>query len=492
MTKANKDYMTFDSRVSTVEGLMEALRDANINLIGVWGMSGVGKTTLVREVANQVKENKLFDDVAIAEVVFPSLERLELSSISEEIQHNQHQTRSSCKLTNMQASMKFQNLLTLEMNDFGSLKYLLPFSTARLMVQLKHLHISKCKVMEEILLTEDLGGEEIILGELFPRLECMMLKDLPILKRFCVGSNIKFQSLMSLVIEKCPKLKSFIFKPVNSVMTVIKELNEMNSDEITYIATQPLFNEEVAFPSLETLKISHMENLKIIWHNQAVEDSFFMLKILVVECCENLMNIFQSNMLTRLQSLEKLIVEDCGSLQEIFELQGKDVRETHVVTTIPLEELILRCLPKMKHVWNKDPQGIFSFQNLQLIDVTKCESLKSLFPVSIARILLQLEKLVIVDCGVEEIVANEDGVEATTRFVFPKVTQLILRKLPKLKWFYQQMHTSEWPLLKELNLCGCDQIEIFVSKILSLQEMVEQSQPETSLQPLFLVGEVRD
>ena len=145
----------------------------------------------------------------------------------------------------MQASMRFQNLLTLEMNDFGSLKYLLPFSTARLMVQLKHLHISECKVMEEILLTEDLGGEEIILGELFPRLNCMKLKDLPILKRFCVGSNIKFQSLTGLVIEKCPKLKSFIFKPVNLGMTVIKELNEMNSDEITNIAMQPLFNEEV-------------------------------------------------------------------------------------------------------------------------------------------------------------------------------------------------------------------------------------------------------
>uniref|UniRef100_A0A2N9HR56 Uncharacterized protein n=1 Tax=Fagus sylvatica TaxID=28930 RepID=A0A2N9HR56_FAGSY len=78
MTKANKDYMTFDSRVSTVEGLMEALRDANINMIGVWGMPGVGKTTLVREVANQVKENKLFDDVAIAEVTqSPDMRRIQ-------------------------------------------------------------------------------------------------------------------------------------------------------------------------------------------------------------------------------------------------------------------------------------------------------------------------------------------------------------------------------------------------------------------------------
>jgi hypothetical protein len=124
---------------------------------------------------------------------------------------------------------------------------------------------------------------------------------------------------------------------------------------------------QVSFPSLETLGIYHMENLKIIWHNQLAEDSFFKLQLLVVEFCENLMNIFQSNMLTRFQSLEKLYVYDCGSLQEIFELQGQDVRETQAVTTIPLKELDLRRLPKMKQVWNKDPQGIFSFQNLQEI-----------------------------------------------------------------------------------------------------------------------------
>ena len=236
-----------------------------------------------------------------------------------------------------------------------------------------------------------------------------------------------------------------------------------------------------------------MENLKIIWHIQLIEDSFFKLQKLEVVSCENLTNIFQSNMLTRFQSLEKLIVEDCGSLQEIFELEGQDVRETYAVRTFPLKELELSGLPKLKNVWNnKDPQGFFSFQNLQKILVGQCESLKSLFPASVARCLMQLKELRIVVCGVEEIVASEDGVEATTRFVFPKVTQLMLRELPKLKWFYQHMHTSEWPLLKELSLCGCDQIEIFVSKILSLQEMVEQSQLETSLPPLFLVGEVRD
>ncbi|GMY21220.1 probable disease resistance protein At4g27220 [Fagus crenata] len=114
------------------------------------------------------------------------------------------------------------------------------------MVQLKDLFIKDCKVMEEILLSEDLGEEEeIIPMVLFPRLEDLRLNDLPILKRFCEGSNIKFPSLKDMWIEQCPKLKSFIFKPVNSSITVSKEVKEMNSEEISLTAMQPLFNEEV-------------------------------------------------------------------------------------------------------------------------------------------------------------------------------------------------------------------------------------------------------
>ena len=93
-----------------------------------------------------------------------------------------------------------------------------------------------------------------------------------------------------------------------------------------------------------------MENLKIIWHNQLAEDSF--LKFQLVKNCENLMNIFESNMLKRFQSLERLDVYDCGSLQVVFEIQRHDVIDIHAVTVIPLKKLNLRHLPKMKQIWN--------------------------------------------------------------------------------------------------------------------------------------------
>jgi hypothetical protein len=124
----------------------------------------------------------------------------------------------------------------------------LSFSAAGFMGQLKHLYIWECKVMEEIIVTEESRVvEERIIPKmvLFSRLEYLRLKNLPALKRFCIGSNIEFPSLKELHIDHCPKLKTFIFKPVSSGMTVGKELVEMNAKDNPRTAVQPFFNEEV-------------------------------------------------------------------------------------------------------------------------------------------------------------------------------------------------------------------------------------------------------
>ena len=55
-----KEYECFESTESTLNKIMEALKDDKTKMIGVWGMGGVGKTTLVKQVAEQVKQEKLF------------------------------------------------------------------------------------------------------------------------------------------------------------------------------------------------------------------------------------------------------------------------------------------------------------------------------------------------------------------------------------------------------------------------------------------------
>ncbi|KAH9687095.1 Disease resistance protein [Citrus sinensis] len=63
-----KDNEAFDSRKKVLQDVTEALKDDKLNIIGVYGMGGVGKTTLVKQVAKKMMEDKLFDKVVMAEL----------------------------------------------------------------------------------------------------------------------------------------------------------------------------------------------------------------------------------------------------------------------------------------------------------------------------------------------------------------------------------------------------------------------------------------
>ncbi|MBA0813977.1 hypothetical protein Gohar_027786, partial [Gossypium harknessii] len=62
-----KGYEDFESRTLVLNGIMEALKDDSVSVIGVHGMGGIGKTMLVKEIVSKVK-GKLFDSVVIATV----------------------------------------------------------------------------------------------------------------------------------------------------------------------------------------------------------------------------------------------------------------------------------------------------------------------------------------------------------------------------------------------------------------------------------------
>ncbi|XVF01668.1 hypothetical protein REPUB_Repub04eG0108100 [Reevesia pubescens] len=63
-----KGFEAFESRKTTLEGIMESLKDSTITTIGVHGMPGVGKTMLVRGVARKAREEQLFDEVTMATI----------------------------------------------------------------------------------------------------------------------------------------------------------------------------------------------------------------------------------------------------------------------------------------------------------------------------------------------------------------------------------------------------------------------------------------
>ncbi|CAJ1949986.1 unnamed protein product [Sphenostylis stenocarpa] len=79
----NIRYEMYESRNQTRAEIMAALADSNVGLIGVYGLSGVGKTSLIKEVAMEVKVN-MFDEVIMVNVT----SRPDIRSIQGQIADN--------------------------------------------------------------------------------------------------------------------------------------------------------------------------------------------------------------------------------------------------------------------------------------------------------------------------------------------------------------------------------------------------------------------
>lgn len=216
--------------------------------------------------------------------------------------------------------------------------------------------------------------------------------------------------------------------------------------------------------------ISQMDNLKAIWPDLLPQNSFCKLKKMEIESCSNLLNVFPCHVLDKLQSLESLNVWKCMALEVVYEIDGINTEHegsSQEGLDIPLRTLSLGNLPKLKHLWNKDPQGNIKFQNLFMVQASKCQSLKYVFPLSLAKDLLHLQFLEINDCGVEEIIASDKGsVGAAFGFVFPKLVSIKLFNLPDLRCFCDGNHNLRFPLLNQFFAVECPRMETFSRAIL--------------------------
>ncbi|KAF2318292.1 hypothetical protein GH714_004620 [Hevea brasiliensis] len=386
--------------------------------------------------------------------VFPILESLFLNNLVslEKICRGQLTTGS------------FAKLRKLEVVTCNRLKSLFSFSMVRNLSQLQEMTVEYCQNIEEIVIDQSGVGEDNIEVAEFSQLRSLTLRALPALKSFCL------------------KVKESTSDDGGSNEIVLE--GDVHNP-------RPLFEKMVAFSSLEHLSIIRMSNLERIWHNQLAGGSFCMLKSMMVEDCENLHTLFPSNDLRRFQKLERLNLWNCDSLEEIYQLPEFNAEEESFAIDLNLRSMEIRDLKKLKHVWNKDLQGIFTFRNLHSIEVSHCKVLKNLFPASVAQNLLLLEKLSVDSCGVETIVAKAEGAKAAPSFVFPKLLFLNLTNLQDIRRFYPGIHSLEFPRLKDMKVHDCGNGMEFCSDLFSLLGQHGEEQHHITIQqPLHLEKKV--
>ncbi|KAJ0099955.1 hypothetical protein Patl1_21927 [Pistacia atlantica] len=285
-------------------------------------------------------------------------------------------------LPSLEAPSCFQNLTNLVIDGFDHLKYLFPFSMVKSLFKLKKLEISNCKFMERVI-DED---EERSSRMLFPKLYELKLTDLPKLTTFCnsTANIVEMSSLFRLWIMNCPGVQTFISNSICGGMTSSSKENEEMSAKENYTRMRYLFDEKVRFPSLERLQISHADELVNIWDDQVSLDSFCKIKNVFVYFCKRLVSVFPSNMLGRHQKLEYLEVQNCDSVEEIFQVLEKRPREVEEIVdkeeAVPklvfsnLAWLSLQMLPSLKSLYRK--MHISEWPNLIKLNVHGCDDVE--------------------------------------------------------------------------------------------------------------------
>ncbi|XP_044470810.1 uncharacterized protein LOC123199790 isoform X3 [Mangifera indica] len=150
-----------------------------------------------------------------------------------------------------------------------------------------------------------------------------------------------------------------------------------------------------------------------------------------------------------------------------FDLQSNEIMPlfNEKVNFTKLRMLVLYNI-SLGRIW--DSQISTFSQNLKRLKLESCRKMTYVFPFSIAKSLKQLQSLEITYCKVlEKIVEEEEGAEVVVNSIFPQVTELVLKNLPKLTILYPGIHASEFSMFKRLEIEFCRNL---TSRHLGLQD----------------------
>ncbi|XP_015064974.1 probable disease resistance protein At4g27220 isoform X2 [Solanum pennellii] len=147
--------------------------------------------------------NPLFDE----KVLCPNLEELQLNG-----------TNSIAALCSHQLPTDyFSKLKILLLWNCGKLRNLMSPSVARSVLNLQILSIEACQSMEEVITEEEQLVQEMTTKPLFPRLEKLVLEELPKLGHFFLTKHaLEFTFLGEVRINSCPEMKTFSLGSVST------------------------------------------------------------------------------------------------------------------------------------------------------------------------------------------------------------------------------------------------------------------------------------
>jgi hypothetical protein len=92
----------------------------------------------------------------------------------------------------------------------------------------------------------------------------------------------------------------------------------------------------------------------------------------------------------------------------------------------------------------------------------------------LAKELQHLQELSIKRCGVESIIARDVMADTSSNpiLIFPELKTLRFLDLTQLQNFHHELHTLDFPVLRDVNVFHCDKLVLFKPMSLNYQDIV--------------------
>ncbi|XP_024627760.1 uncharacterized protein [Medicago truncatula] len=349
----------------------------------------------------------------------------------------------------------FKNLRIIEVTECHNLSYVLPASVAKDLKRLEGISVSHCDKMKEIVASDDGPQTQLV----FPEVTFMQLYGLFNVKRFYKGGHIECPKLKQLVVNFCRKLDVF-------------------TTETTNEERQGVFLAEKVISNLEIMEIHSKDALWL--KNNTWKYRMDCIKELSLRYLRGVELLYW--FLDRMPNLENLNLFS-GNLHEGLVPSGNIGPQERLGTVLQLKTLTLwlstikdlgfdrdPLLQRLEHLLLLDCHSLvtlapssLSLTHLTYLEVNSCRGLMNLMAISTAKSMVQLAKMKVIECKMQEIVTNEGNEEdRMIEVVFSKLVYLELVGLHYLTSFCSYKNCEfKFPSLEILVVRECVRMETF-------------------------------
>nr|KJB39004.1 hypothetical protein B456_007G290300 [Gossypium raimondii] len=362
----------------------------------------------------------------------------------------------------------FQNLITLDLWQCKATA-LITSSVARNLVQLIKMRIRDCIMVREIVAKEKDDAKDLVRYYEQEHLKLHEFPELGEIWNTVPRGIIDFKRLKCLEVYVCNNLRYMLTVSMAADLVQLQQIKVKNCKVIEEIIRDDKSTTmKIIFPQLKTITIKSCLGLSWFSSGSFALECPNLKEITLVGCPK--MVAFASTVSNELHNeiiggeYLNILVKDASNVS------AKPLFSNKVSLPL-LKDLTIVDMGNLERIWD-DQLEMNSFSKLKHLEVHSCVKLSNIFPLNMLERLQRLKNLQVMECAsLEELFEHKfNEAEINTKFVFPQMTYLNLSMLPKLKSFYSGVHTTEWPLLKKLDVYGCDKVEIFASEYSSFHE----------------------